>query len=105
MKGCFESVEAQVASSVTYTAVQRVTESPWMRISGGPISQFDLSEACCWSIEFPILVGIPMKIVDTFLVRFNCRERVVDFGPYNAENELLRFSRQAKPFSTRCTDI
>ena len=46
-----------------------------------------------------------MKIVDTFLVRFNCRERVVDFGPYNAENELLRFSRPLEPFSPGCADI
>ena len=40
MIGRFESVAAQVASSVTYSAVRHIAELPWLLIAGEFSSQF-----------------------------------------------------------------
>ena len=40
MIGRFESVAAQVASSVTYSAVRRIAELPWLLLAGEFSSQF-----------------------------------------------------------------
>lgn len=40
MIGRFESVAAQVASSVTYSSVRRIAELPWLLFAGEFSSQF-----------------------------------------------------------------
>ena len=52
-----------------------------------------------------IIVGMSEKVVNTLYVWFNYCQRVLKRGPYDAQNKLLRFNRQVKPFSAGRTSI